>query len=224
MVKTLYFSKDFLDFFKELAANNHKDWFDDNRKRYEKNVKDPFKAFVGDLIKEVQQMDPTVTIEAKDAIFRINRDIRFAKDKTPYKLDRSAIISSAGRKDHSIPGFYISLGPEKISLGGGAYFMPPEQLQKLRTHIVRSNKELTKMLGNKSFVEHYGEIKGEKNKRLPPEFREMAETQPLLYNKQFYFMTDAPAGWVTKPDLMSRCLEYFAAARPVQAYLVEAIS
>ena len=105
-----YFTQDYLDFFKELAANNHKEWFDENRKRYEKSVKDPFKKFVEALIAETHKFDPSVNIEAKDAIFRINRDIRFSKDKTPYKLDRSAIISSGGRKDHSIPGFYIATG------------------------------------------------------------------------------------------------------------------
>ena len=223
-MKSAYFSKDFLDFFKELAANNNKDWFDANRKRYEKNVKDPFKAFITDLITEVKKMDSSVDIEAKDAIFRINRDIRFSKDKTPYKLDRSAIISAAGRKDHSKPGFYIALGPDKTFLGGGAYFLKPEQLQDLRTFIMGNNERLVKILKNDSFVRHYGEIKGEKNKRLPVEFREMAEVQPLLYNKQFYFMAEAPASWVTKADLMERCLDYFKAARPLQQLLVEAVA
>jgi uncharacterized protein (TIGR02453 family) len=223
-VKSTYFSKDFLDFFKELAANNHKDWFDSNRKRYEKNVKDPFKVFVTDLIAEMHKIDPDINIDAKDAIFRINRDIRFSKDKSPYKLDRSAIISSAGRKDHSVPGFYISLGPDKTHLGGGAYFLKPEQLQALRTYIMANNEKLMKVLNNKDFKEYFGEIRGDKNKRLPVEFRDMAESQPLLYNKQFYFMADAPAGWVTKPDLMDRCLEYFKAARPLQRLLVEAVT
>lgn len=223
-MKNTYFSSDFLEFFKELAANNNKDWFDANRKRYEQSVKEPFKEFVADLISEVHKVDPEINIEAKDAIFRINRDIRFSKDKAPYKLDRSAIISSAGRKDHSVPGFYLSLGPDKTYLGGGAYFLKPEQLQALRTYIMGNNEKLEKVLNQKAFKEYFGEIRGEKNKRLPAEFRDMAEKQPLLYNKQFYFMSEAPAGWVTKPDLMDRCLEYFKAARPLQQLLVEAIA
>ena len=223
-MKSAYFTKDYLDFFKELAANNNKEWFDDNRKRYDKSVKEPFKNFIGDLITEVKKIDAEVNIEAKDAIFRINRDIRFSKDKTPYKLDRSAIISKVGRKDHSIPGFYIALGPENTHLGGGAYFLKPDQLQKLRAHILGSNKELEKIVGDKNFKQLYKEVKGEKNKRIPPEFREMAEKQPLLYNKQLYFMTDAPANWVTKTDLMDRCIEYIKAGRPLQKYLTEALS
>ena len=88
-----YFSSDYLEFFKELAPNNNKDWFDKNRKRYIDSVKEPFKKFVTDLIQEISKVDDEVQIEAKDAIFRINRDIRFSKDKTPYKLNNSAIIS-----------------------------------------------------------------------------------------------------------------------------------
>lgn len=224
MVKTAYFSGDFLEFFKELAANNHKDWFDANRKRYEVSVKDPFKQFIADLTTEVHKIDPSINIDAKDAIFRINRDIRFSKDKSPYKLNRSAIISSAGRKDHSVPGFYIALGPDQTALGGGAYFLRPEQLHRLRLHILNTEKKLEKLLSNPSFVTHFEEIKGEKNKRLPPEFRERADQQPLLYNKQFYFMAEAPANWVTRDDLMDNCLAYFSAAAPVHQYLVEAIS
>ncbi|MDZ7845517.1 MAG: DUF2461 domain-containing protein [Owenweeksia sp.] len=117
-----YFTKDFLDFFKELAANNDKDWFDDNRQRYAISVKEPFKNFIGDLIENIRSEDPRVQISAKDAIFRINRDIRFSPNKAPYKLDRSAIISPAGRKDHSVPGYYISLGPEFIHMGEAPIF------------------------------------------------------------------------------------------------------
>ena len=222
MQKT-YFTRDFLDFFKELAANNHKEWFDDNRKRYEKNVKDPFKHFVSDLIHEISKDDPRIDIEAKDAIFRINRDIRFSKDKTPYKLDRSAIISAAGRKDHSIPGFYLSLGPANTYLGGGAYFLKPEQLQKLRSHISRNNREFEKLINQDAFTAHFDGIKGEKNKRLPKEFTEAAEKQPLLYNKQFYYMAECPAKWAVADDLMDRCLEYYRASFPIQNFLFEAV-
>ena len=86
------FNEEYLDFFKELAQFNKKEWFDENRKRYEKSVKIPFKKFVTELIQEIQKIDPEVEIEAKDAVFRINRDIRFSKDKTPYKIQMSAIL------------------------------------------------------------------------------------------------------------------------------------
>jgi hypothetical protein len=100
------FTTDFNAFFMDLAKNNNKEWFDANRKRYESSVKKPFHAFVGEAIQRIGKLDRTVAIEPKEAIFRINRDIRFSKDKTPYKLSCSAIISPAGRKDHAVPGLY----------------------------------------------------------------------------------------------------------------------
>ena len=95
-----YFSPDFLQFFKELAANNHKEWFDENRKRYETVVKKPFEVFVQHAIDEMAKLDPRLSeLDPKKCIFRINRDIRFSKDKAPYKLNRSAAISVGGRND-----------------------------------------------------------------------------------------------------------------------------
>ena len=107
-----YFSIDFLDFFKELAGNNHKDWFDLNRKRYEANIKKTFEVFITDLITQINKHDEKIEITYKEAIFRINRDVRFSKNKEPYKLNRSAIISPKGKKDKAFPGLYLEMGPE----------------------------------------------------------------------------------------------------------------
>ncbi len=219
-----YFTEDYLAFFKDLAANNHKEWFDDNRKRYEKSVKEPFKKFISDLISESQKLDPEIDIEVKDAIFRINRDIRFSKDKSPYKLDRSAIISSAGRKDHSVPGFYISLGPEKTSIGGGAYFLKPEQLSAVRQHIAHNPREFEKLMRDRKFRGYFGEIQGEENKRLPKELQDAADDQPLLYKKQFYFMKADDPEIILKDDLMGYTIDHFKAALPVQQFLKNAVT
>ena len=103
-----FFTSDYLEFFKELAANNHKEWFDANRKRYETSVKEPFKAFTQHLIDELAKKEPVFKdLKASDCIFRINRDIRFSKDKTPYKTMCSAVISPNGKKSSSIHGIYF---------------------------------------------------------------------------------------------------------------------
>ena len=96
-----YFTNEYFAFFKELAGNNNKDWFDANRKRYEEHVKDPFKHFLQDLINAIKVLDDRIDLTPNQAGFRINRDIRFSKDKTPYKLNRSAIISPGGTKNKS---------------------------------------------------------------------------------------------------------------------------
>ena len=215
-----YFEEDFLEFFIELAANNHKEWFDDNRKRYEQKVKDPFKYFVQSLIEEIRKDDASVQIEAKDAIFRINRDIRFSKDKTPYKMNRSAVISAKGRKDHSIPGFYVSMGPEKLTYGGGSYYLPTAELAKVRDNIVRQSKKFSALVKDKTFVRIYGELQGEENKRLPnKELTAAAEKQPLLYRKQFYYMADNEPELILQENLMDIAMEHYMAARGMQTFL-----
>lgn len=219
-----YFEPDFLNFFIELAANNHKDWFDINRKRYEKSVKKPFENFINALILEIQKDDPSIQIKAKDAIFRINRDIRFSKDKTPYKMDRTAAISPKGRKDHSDPGFYISLGPEKLMIGGGAYFLPPETLLKVRNYIMANHVEFESCINNKNFKATYGELKGEENKRLPnKELMASAKNQPLLMRKQFYYMADSDSDIILSEDLMEHCLKQYESGKIMKEFLRQAM-
>ena len=215
----------FLQFFIELAANNHKDWFDENRKRYEKVVKDPFKNFIQAVITEVQKHDASVQIAPNDAIFRINRDIRFSKDKSPYKLDRTAVISPKGRKDHSVPGFYLSLGPEKLMFGGGAYFLPPANLKSLREFIISDTKRFNKLIKDKNFLDVFGPLKGDENKRLPnKEMTAAAEKQPLLYKKSMYYMTEMDPELILSDSLMDRVMDHYQAARPMQNYLQEAMN
>lgn len=219
----IWFGPDFLRFFRELAANNHKEWFQENRKRYENSVKKPFEQFVKALIEEIRRLDPEVQITPSQAIFRINRDIRFSPDKAPYKLDRSAVISSAGRKDHSVPGFYLSFGPETTFLGGGAYFLKSDQLQLMREHIARHPRTFSRLLEAPEFTDLYDSLRGEQNKRLPKELKEAAEDQPLLYNKQFYYMAEYEPERIVQPGLLGFCLEHYRAALPLQRFLAEAL-
>ena len=218
-----YFSPDYLEFFKELAPNNNKEWFDKNRKRYLHTVKEPFKKFVTDLIHEFAKLDKEVQIEAKDAIFRINRDIRFSKDKTPYKLNNSAIISKSGRKDKNYPGIYIELSPDKFRFYGGVYMPDTKQIQRIREAIVNRGDEFNRILNAKDFRSIFGEIKGDKNKRIPKEFRDLAKEQPLLYNKQWYHFAELPPNIILQNDLMETVLNYASSASKMRIFLKNAL-
>lgn len=218
-----YFTPTYLQFFKDLAANNNRDWFNDNRKLYEKEVKKPFAAFVKDVIAEIGKRDPKVQVEPKNAIFRINRDIRFSKDKTPYNVHNSAIISPEGRKDHEYPGMYIMFSAEKAMMGGGAYSIGKENLYFLREYIIRNEKEFNKLLANKTFKNTYGEILGEKNKILPKEFKEAGAQIPELFHKQFYFMADLPADVVLREDLMKVVTDHWEAGDSMRRFLIKGL-
>src|SRR5690554_151223 len=220
-----YFKSDFNTFFKELASNNHKDWFDDNRARYHENIKKPFEDFVAVLMSELQKDDPNLNGDPRKAIFRINRDIRFAKDKTPYKLNRAAFISRFGRKAGGYPGLYIHLGPEKVMIGGGVYKPNKQELQSIREYIMNNIQEFDMTLNHLVLKMAFANIKGEENKRLPSkELTEAARKQPLLYKKQFFYSADFPAELVTDERLLEFIVEKHREAKPVIEFFEKALT
>ncbi|MBK7944372.1 MAG: DUF2461 domain-containing protein [Flavobacteriales bacterium] len=218
-----WFTPDYNKFFKDLAKNNNKEWFDANRKRYEASVKKPFEAFVAEAIARIAMHDKAIAIEPKEAIFRINKDIRFSKDKTPYKLEASAIISPAGRKDHSVPGIYFAFGPEATKFYGGCYQPEKEQLLAIREAIMKDGKGFRKAISGKPFVTLFKEVQGEANKVLPPEFKAHAIKEPLIANKQFYVVAEKPAKLVEEAKLMDAFMEHWMAMRPLNEWLAKAI-
>ena len=218
-----YFGPDYLTFFKELAPNNNKDWFDANRKRYENNVREPFKKFIGDLIENLKQNDSELNIEAKDAIFRINRDIRFSKDKTPYKLNNSAIISSEGRKNKNHPGIYVEFGPEKLAFYGGIYMPDSKQTAKIRAYFSEHAAELDAILASADFKNTFGEMQGEKSKRISKDLKTAAEVQPLIWNKQWYYYCHLPPEIITSDKLMTTILDLETKALPIKQFLTRAL-
>ena len=184
-----FFETDFLDFFKDLAANNHREWFQENKPRYESFVKGPFEKFVNYVLEQLRAEDRRFAgIEAKHCIFRINRDVRFSSDKSPYKLHMAAQFSIAGKGNPAHPGFYIHIGPDEMFFAGGCYSPDKDQLFRIREFIIQNWQRVQDELANPEFTEFYGGLaSGEKNKILPKEIKEFGVTMPILFNKQYYF-------------------------------------
>jgi uncharacterized protein (TIGR02453 family) len=214
-----YFSESFVQFFKNLSENNNTAWFDANRKTYETAVKKPFEAFVQEMISRISAHEPEVTIPAKDAIFRINKDIRFSKDKTPYNTHVAANISRFGRKDKAYPGFYFQLSHTGAQVFGGAYMPEKETLEKIRGLIAGDFDGFNKLINNEAFKSRYGTLKGEAVKRIPEEWKAAYAKQPLIANKQFYYQAELPAPLITDEKLPDRLMEYYTAAKDVNAFL-----
>jgi len=214
-----FFQKDFLDFFIELAPNNNKDWFDINRKRYENSVKEPFKKFVNHIISKLSEIDPSFNeIEAKDCIFRINRDIRFSKDKQPYKTQVSAIVAPFGKKSKAINGVYFELGPEHLRVYGGVYEIDKEDLLTVREGIASNLDEFKKTYRNPLFVKTFEELKGDKNKIIPKDLKEAAVLEPLIFNKQWYFYTQFEPETILFDNLDETIINCYKAGRPVEEF------
>jgi len=219
-----FFKPDFIDFFKELAANNHKDWFDLNRKRYEQSVKKPFAAFTQYMIDVIAKENSDFNdLLAKDCIFRINRDIRFSNDKTPYKTMSSAVIATGGKKSTAINGIYFEFSAEHVRVYGGIYEINKEDLLTLRHGIADNLDAFKSCYQHPDFVEFFGDIKGDKNKVLPAALKTVAAAEPLLLNKQFYFYATFPSETVLREDLDTLLLKAYHVGKPLEDFFNQLI-
>lgn len=218
-----YFTAEYLKFFRGLKKNNSKAWFDANKKVYEAEVKKPFAALVEEIITRIRAEDPALTTSAKEAIFRLNRDIRFSKDKAPYKTHMAANISAGGRKNYELPGFYLQFGPDQVMLGGGAYMLENETIYKVRKAMVKNLDAFATLLNDKNFKQKYGTLQGEQNKVLPAEFKEYAVKQPLVANKQFYYMAELEAETILKKNLPELVMQHYHAGQAMNEFLKQAM-
>jgi uncharacterized protein (TIGR02453 family) len=218
-----HFNPAFFKFFDQLGKNNHKEWFDANRSTYEKEVKEPFKKFVTYILNELAKNQPDILKDASKSIFRINRDIRFAKDKSPYKNHVGAVFSRSGTKDVR-PGYYLHLGAKEIFIGGGVYEVDKQNLEKIRQEIYYNPDAFKKLINEKNFKTLYGTVQGEKNKILTPEYKEFAKEQPIIANKQFYYMAKLKKEDVLSKDFDKTVLKYFKAAARFNEFMMNAIS
>lgn len=218
-----HFSDDFAAFLRELEANNDRDWFQQHKARYEASVKKPFEQFVADLIARMHDRDHRILLTPRDAIFRIHRDTRFSADKSPYKTHVGAIVSPGGRKDMQGIGMYIELGGRHARVYSGVYMPDKESLQRIREKIAAEPARFRTLLADPVFVRHFGEVRGDRNKILPAEFREAAADQPLLYHKAFYYFTEWPAGAVAREGFLGEVMDRYAAAAGMNAFLQEAM-
>lgn len=216
-------SPEFFEFFIELSANNRKGWFDENRGRYEKEVKAPFESLVSELLQAFALEEKTeITTRPGDCIFRINRDIRFSKDKTPYKLNRSAIISPVGKKSLGPDGFYFEAGPENCGFYVGFYMPDKEELTKIRKYLTLNPDKWTEIIGNNRFKELFGQVQGQKNKRIPAEFL-VGNNVPLeVYNTQFYIQHLMEPEVFIEQDPVAVLMQLWRSARAFTKYLSDA--
>ena len=212
----------FLDFLRELELNNDRDWFNSNKKRFESEVKAPFQALVQDVINALAKVDQTIDIAPKDAVFRIYRDTRFSKDKTPYKTHMGAVVGPGGRRELGSNGVYFEISGHRLGIASGLYMPDKDRLIAVRRLIMSRGAELDKILKGAAFKRLFGELQGERNKVLPKEFKEAAKSQPLLFNKQFYCWAEYDPEEAKRADLPKFILDHYKAALPLNKYLAQA--
>jgi len=200
----------FFQFLKNLEQNNNKEWFDQNRTVYEKDIKKPFEEFTIALGNEINKFDAEIAGDFKKSIFRINRDIRFSKNKDPYKNNRSAAFSLNGKKDHDSPGYYIELGANRCAIAGGAWSPSPEKLYKIRSEIYYHTEEFYELLSDKNFQSTFRDVLGEKSKKLPKDIADWTNDSEYIFNKQYYFWMEFDQKEALKPDFYKLAAKWFS--------------
>jgi uncharacterized protein (TIGR02453 family) len=215
-----------LKFLKDLKKNNNKPWFNANRKRYEE-AKADFANFIQQVIDGLGKKDKTIaSIRAKDCLFRINRDIRFSKDKSPYKTNFGASINKDGRKAFSSAGYYFHLEPGQSFLGGGIYHPMPPELNKIRQEIDYSFGEFKKILSSKKFKSVYGDLDRSHDfvmSRLPKGYEPDNPAAEFLKFRSYITVTGMGDKELTSKTLVKKTVTEFETLQPLIDFLNRAL-
>ncbi len=214
-------SQNIFDFLLQLKQNNNRDWFLANKYRYNE-VKNEFEIFINSLIGTIAQFDNSIEHHnAKDCIFRIYRDVRFSKDKSPYKTHLGAHISAAAKKSeiHSRAGYYIHIEPGGSMLAGGAYLPQGPWIKAIRQEIHYNAGDLKKILKSEKFANYFGELEGEKLKRAPKGYDPDHPEIELLKYKSFLAVNKCPDSKVTDAKFLNHCSKVFETLYPFDQFL-----
>jgi uncharacterized protein (TIGR02453 family) len=219
-----HFGPEFLRFFRGLVRRNTREWYHAHKDEYERFVKEPFALFVGELIERIAAIDPAMRCEPREAIFRLARDTRFSKDKTPYKTHASAVIGPDGRKTRR-GGFYVQIGAGGVAVAGGVYQPDRDQLFAIRQAIRDDGATLERLLKDRTFRRVWGTLRGDRNVRVPPAFAEAAAGFPVMYQKQFYTWVEyGDPRAVLRRDLAPFLVRHYRAGRAVYGWLARALT
>ncbi|MEM8521550.1 DUF2461 domain-containing protein [Flavobacterium sp. PL12] len=219
-------SKETLQFLDDLKANNNRDWFLENKKRYEAFKKDYYQL-ASDLLDALKPLDASLEMqEVKNCTFRINRDIRFSKDKTPYKSHLGFWFSS-GAKGQNRSGYYIHLEKDASFIAGGLYCPESEDLKKMRKEIAYFYEDLEEILEEKSFKKEFKNFdRNEKNtlKNPPRGYEKEHPAIELLKLKSFESSQAIDLSAVAKKDFVEVMSKKLIALKPLNDFINRALT
>jgi uncharacterized protein (TIGR02453 family) len=212
--------KSTLDFLTAIKCNNNRDWFIENRPRY-LEAKENFESFVQEIINNLIVIEPIMKgLEVKSCVYRLNRDIRFSKDKSPYKSHLGAFIVRGGKKNgDKFAGYYFHIEPGKSILAGGAYMPPSPWLSAIREKISEEPDELIKIINSKDFKKYFGKIDGEKLKTAPKGYPSDHLHIDLLKFKSYLVVNEVSDKLVLSNEYFDLVLNVFKAMKPLNDYL-----
>ncbi len=219
-------SKDSLQFLDDLKANNNRDWFLENKKRYEVFKKD-YHQLVSHILDAMKPLDSSLEmLEVKNCTFRINRDIRFSKDKSPYK-DHMGVWLSSGSKGNNRAGYYIHIAKEASFIAGGFYCPEAEDLKKVRKEIAYFYEDLDDIIADKNFKKVFGNFdRNEANVLKNPPRGYEKEHPAIEYLKLKSFETSQKFNIeeILEPDFVSKVSQKLILLKPLNDFMNRALT
>ena len=212
-------------FLRDLAANNDRDWFEANRSSYEKNLLHPAQQFITDFAPRLRRISRHFNADprpGKGTLFRIYRDVRFSKDKSPYKIWIGIQFRHKEAKDAHAPGFYLHLQPGNVMAGAGIWHPDTSTTNRIRDAIVEDSAKWKRITRGKRFSEKF-EIGGDSLKRPP---RGYDPEHPLiedLKRKDFFGMAKFSQKEATSPEFMDHYEEACRTGGPLMKFLCRAV-
>jgi len=205
-------------FLKAVKENNNLEWMNKNRDLYHME-RDNFFDFAKKLIEATQKIDKTIgKLSVKDCTFRFNKDIRFTKDKSPYKTNFWVIIREEGK--HWVgAGYYVHIEPGECFIGGGMYMPPAPTLQRVRTHIAKKYKQLEKIISTPAFKKTFGSLQGDELQRVPRWFDKDHKAGKFLKMKSFFVGHNLSDKKVLQEDFIEYCISVFKVMKPLNDFL-----
>jgi uncharacterized protein (TIGR02453 family) len=219
-----WFTPALFTFLGELRLHNDRDWFERNKDRYVRDVRDPMLRFIADAAPVLKRLAPRLVADPRPvggSLFRIHRDTRFSKDKTPYKTNAAASFRHAAGRDVHGPGLYVSLGPGEVEVGGGVWHPEPEPLRLIRKAIAEKPAAWTRAVAAPGLDGHtwWGESLTRTPRGFPPDHPHDA----WLRRKDFAAGLELGERDALAPDFLERCAEAWRPLVPAMKFMAGAV-
>lgn len=221
---TNHITPELFQFFRELKENNTREWFQANKTRFETQVQEPLLGFVTDFGLRLPEISPHYVADARKSggsLFRVNRDIRFSKDKSPYKTHAGVQFRHESGKDVHAPGFYLHLEPDAVFIGVGIWHPENKTLGKIRDAIVVKPEQWQQIKADAGFSEF--EIGGDSLKRAPKGYDPDHPLVEDLKRKDFIASIALSEADACAPDFIDSYAGYCRKSSPFMAFLTTAI-
>jgi uncharacterized protein (TIGR02453 family) len=220
------FPNDFFAFFRELKANNERAWFEANKARFKDTVQAPMSDFIAAMAGPLARISKEFVADPRPnggSMFRIYRDVRFARDKRPYKEHAACQFRHRLGRDVHAPGFYVHIAPDEIYFGGGMWMPDPEALTKIRERIASKPEAWKKVVRDPKFVKAFGGIEGEQLTRPPRGFDPAHPFIGDIRRKSFVAGSDSTLSAAQSGSLVAEVSASFNALKPLVNFLCAAL-